>query len=119
MDQSRLGRLAQEHAELDARVEAAMVEYRTFDLLVHELDPRSRHFPLAIHATTQERPGRLAIWIVQRGRSHLPWHGVGAVDEHGKVRVGPLSEFAAAGGYEPVCLAGEDTPFLYRRTSPP
>ena len=115
MDQARHGRLSPEHTELDARVQSAMVEYRTFDLLVHELDPRSRHFPLAIHATTQERPGRLAIWIVQRGRSHLPWHGVGAVDEHGKVRIGPLSEFVAAGGYEPVCLAGEDTPFLYRR----
>jgi hypothetical protein len=117
MLQARHGRLSAEYAELDARVRAAMVEYRTFDLLIHELDPRSRHFPLAIHATTQERPGRLAIWIVQRGRSHLPWHGVGAVDERGKVRVGPLSEFAAKGDCEPVCLAGEDTPFFYRRTA--
>jgi hypothetical protein len=114
--QARHGRLAPEHAELEARVHAAMVEYRTFDLLIHELDPRARHFPLAIHATTQERPGRLALWIVQRGRSHLPWHGVGAVDERGKVRIGPWSEFAAAGGYEPVCLTGEETPFLYRRS---
>lgn len=116
MTRARHGRLAPEYAELDARVRSAMVGYRTFDLLVHELDARSRQFPLAIHATTQDRPGRLAIWIVQRGRSHLPWHGVGAVDEHGKVRVGPLSEFAAQGGYEPVCLAGEATPFLYRRS---
>jgi hypothetical protein len=119
MAQARHGRLAPEYAELEARVHRAMVEYRTFDLVVHELDPRSRHFPLAIHATTQERPGRLALWIVQRGRSHLPWHGVGAVDERGKVRIGPLSEFAAVGGYEPVCLAGETTPFLYRRSPGP
>lgn len=115
LDQARHGRLAPEYADLEARARSAMVEYRTFDLLVHELDPRSRHFPLAIHATTQERPGRLAIWIVQRGRSHLPWHGVGAVDQHGKVRIAPLSDFVEAGGYEPVCLAGEDTPFLHRR----
>ncbi|MEX2546835.1 MAG: hypothetical protein WD830_03495 [Chloroflexota bacterium] len=93
-----------------------MIEYRVFDLLVHELDPRPRHFPDAIHATTQERPGRLAIWLVRRGRGHLPWHGVGVVEDDDKIRVAPLSAVMAQGGYAPVSLPGEGTPFFYRPT---
>jgi hypothetical protein len=76
MSESSLGQLPPGYDNLQRRVHEAMVQYRVKDAIIHRFDPRPHCFPDAIHATTQDRPGRLAIWLVRRGRSLLPWHGV-------------------------------------------
>jgi hypothetical protein len=110
------GALPARFAEVERRIGRAMIAYREFDMLVHRLDPRPHCFPEAIHATVTERPGRLAIWLVRRGRSHLPWHGVGAVEADGHVHVQPLASVLERGGYRAVHRHDEDTPFFYRRS---
>ena len=60
---------------VERRVHRAMVGYYVQDAVIHQFDPRPHCFPDAIHATTQNRPGRLSLWLVRRGRSLLPWHG--------------------------------------------
>lgn len=92
----------------------AMLRYFLRDRLLHAFDPRPKCFPDAIHATTQCRPRRLAIWMVDRGRSLLPWHGVGAIDRTGRWRVALAREVLRNPSYRPVFLEGEDTPFFYR-----
>lgn len=107
------GRLPPEHSDLEQRVRVAMRRYSFRDLMLHAFDPRPLCFPHAIHATTQSRPGRLAIWMIDRGRSLLPWHGVGVVDHAGKWKVVQAHQLSAS--YRPVFLDGEDTPFFYRQ----
>ena len=70
-------------------------------------------FPEAIHATTKSQPGRLALWLVRRGRALLPWHGVGVVTETGRIDVRYAADVEASDRYRPVLLEGESTPFFY------
>lgn len=107
------GRLPSEYRELERQVRVAMSRYCLRDSLLHMLDPRPACFPDAIHATTQCRPCRLAIWMVSRGRSLLPWHGVGVVDRVGKWGVELARDVVWNPSYRPFFLEGEDTPFCY------
>jgi hypothetical protein len=43
----------------------------------------------------------------------LPWHGVGAVDDAGWVRVAFAEQVAGRPDMRAVALPGEDTPFCY------
>jgi hypothetical protein len=113
LDHAETGRLPQEHCDLERQVRIAMLCYHLRDSLLHMLDPRPACFPEAIHATTQCRPRRLAIWMVDRGRGLLPWHGVGVIDRHGKWRVALAREVLGDPSFRPVFLDGEDTPFFY------
>jgi len=115
LDHSQSGRLPPEYREIERQVRVAILRYSFRDLLLHALDPRPVCFPDAIHATTQCRPSRLAIWMIERGRSLLPWHGVGVVDRTGKWRVAQARELFQNAAYRPVFLDGEDTPFFYRQ----
>ncbi len=107
------GRLPLEYSELERQVRVAMVRYGLRDSLLHTLDPRPVCFPDAIHVTTQCRPCRLAIWMVKRGRSLLPWHGVGVIDRTGKWGVELARDVLWNPSYKPFFLEGEDTPFCY------
>jgi hypothetical protein len=102
-----------EAAALYSQVRQSMERYAVCDALLHRFDPRGRAFPEAIHATTKPQPGRLALWIVRRGRSLLPWHGVGVVNEAGRIEVRYAAEVEASGKHRPVFLEGETTPFFY------
>jgi hypothetical protein len=113
LDYSQCGRLPSEYRDIERQVHAAMLRYSFRDLLLHALDPRPVCFPDAIHITTQCRPRRLAIWMVSRGRSLLPWHGVGVVDRAGKWRVAQARDVLWDQSYRAVFLDGEDTPFFY------
>jgi len=109
------GGLPPEYGDLEHQVHVAMLRYYSRDALLHACDPRPLHFPDAIHATTQCRPGRLAIWLVNRGQSLLPWHGVGVTNRKGKWGVALAREVLADPTYHPVLLDGEDTPFFYQQ----
>lgn len=52
-------------------------------------------------ATTRVQPGRLALWLIRRGKALLPWHGVGVIDRHG--RFGVESFFQEKRGGEGRC----------------
>lgn len=104
-----------EAAALHAQVRRSMERYAACDDVLHRFDPRPCVFPEAIHATTKPQPGRLALWLVRRGRSLLPWHGVGVLDEHGRVEVRYAAEVEAGDDYRPVFLEGETSPFFYER----
>jgi hypothetical protein len=101
------------HAALERRVHDAMIAYRVKNAIIHRFDPRSAVFPDAIHATTRVRAGRLGLWLVRRGSSLLPWHGVGVVDEAARVRVALADEVSGRSEVRGVFLSGEDTPFCY------
>jgi len=107
------GRLPSEYCDLERQVRIAMLRYCLRDSLLHMLDPRPACFPDAIHVTTQCRPCRLAIWMVSRGRSLLPWHGVGVIDRAGKWGVELARDVLWNPSYTPFFLDGEDTPFCY------
>jgi hypothetical protein len=113
LDHAASGRLPREYGDLERQVRVAMLRYYLRDSLLHALDPRPACFPDAIHATTQCRPFRLAIWMVSRGRSLLPWHGVGVIDRAGKWSVALAREVLWNPSYRPFFLDGEDTPFCY------
>jgi hypothetical protein len=102
-----------EAATLFVQARKSMERYALCDEMLHRFDPRPRAFPEAIHATTRQQPGRLALWLVRRGRALLPWHGVGVVDATGRIEVRYASEVEAGGEHRPVFLAGETTPFFY------
>jgi hypothetical protein len=114
MDHASCGHLPPEYHDLERFVHAAMLRYYARDSLLHACDPRSLCFPDAIHATTLCRPRRLAIWLVNRGNSLLPWHGVGLIDRCGKWKVVLARTVLQNPSYAPVVLEGEDTPFFYR-----
>lgn len=115
LDCGATGGLPREYSRLEHRVRSAMRRYCLRDSLLHSLDPRPICFPDAIHLTTQCRPQRLAIWMIGRGRSLLPWHGVGVVDPAGTWKVGLARDVLCDPSYQPVFLAGEDTPFFYQQ----
>jgi hypothetical protein len=107
------GRLPLEYCDLERQVRVAMSRYGLRDSLLHTLDPRPACFPDAIHVTTQCRPCRLAIWMVRRGRSLLPWHGVGVIDHAGRWGVELARDVLWNPSYKPFFRDGEDTPFAY------
>jgi hypothetical protein len=104
---------------IEDRVHIAMVQYHVADAIIHQFDPRPLCFPDAIHATTQERQGRLALWMVRRGQSLLPWHGVGCLDERGQARVLHAIQLRHRGSYRPIFVPGETTPFVYCKGNEP
>ena len=109
------GGLPPDYGDLEHQVHVAMLRYYARDAMLHDCDPRPLHFPDAIHATTQCRPRRLAIWMVNRGQSLLPWHGVGVISGKGKWGVALAREVIGNPTYHPVFLDGEDTPFFYQQ----
>ena len=117
LDQAASGQLPPEYRDLEQAVHAAMLRYYERDSLLHTNDPRPVCFPDAIHATTQCRSRRLAIWLVSRGNSLLPWHGVGVIQLGGKWSVAVARDVLLNPSYEPVFLEGEDTPFFYRQVA--
>jgi pyoverdine/dityrosine biosynthesis protein Dit1 len=114
MNDASLGRLPPGCEDLERRVHEAMVQYHVQDAIIHQFDPRPCCFPDAIHATTQDRRGRLSIWMVRRGQSLLPWHGVGCLDDRGRAQVVHAAEISDRPNYRPTFIAGEKTPFAYR-----
>ena len=115
LDHAANGTLPAEYSDLEQQVRTAMLRYHAWDSLLHACDPRAACFPDAIHITTQCRPLRLAIWMVRRGRSLLPWHGVGVVDRNATWRVALAREVLWDPSYRPVFLPREDTPFFYQQ----
>jgi hypothetical protein len=115
LDHASSGQLPPEYRDLEQSVHVAMLRYYERDSWLHACDPRPACFPDAIHVTTQCRPRRLAIWMVSRGNSLLPWHGVGVIKRSGKWGVTLAREVLSNPSYEPVFLEGEDTPFFYRQ----
>jgi len=115
LDHAVNGGLPPEYRDLEQRVWNAMLRYHARDSLLHAHDPRPICFPNAIHMTTQCRPRRLAIWLVRRGRSLLPWHGVGVVDRNAGWRVALARDVLWDPSYQPVFVQGEDTPFFYQQ----
>jgi hypothetical protein len=113
------GRLPPGWEEVERRVHEAMVLYHVKDAIIHQFDPRPCCFPDAIHASTQERQGRLSLWMVQRGRSLLPWHGVGCLDDRGRAQVVHSVQVLDRPDYSPIFIDGEDTPFMYRKSGAP
>jgi pyoverdine/dityrosine biosynthesis protein Dit1 len=110
------GRLRSGWKQVEDRVHKAMVQYHVKDAIIHQFDPRPCCFPDAIHATTQERPGRLSLWMVRRGQSLLPWHGVGCLDHRGQAQVAhAIQVINDRMDYCPEFIDGEDTPFVYRK----
>lgn len=107
------GRLPPSYRHLQRRTLKAMLRYRIRDVLLHRCDPRDAAFPDAIHVTTKNRPGRLAIWLVRRGRSLLPWHGVGVADADGRPSVSLFQELRTRRDLRPFYLTGETEPFGY------
>ncbi|HXZ80635.1 MAG TPA: L-tyrosine/L-tryptophan isonitrile synthase family protein [Terriglobales bacterium] len=112
MSQAHTGRLAPTHHLLERRVHRAMLAYHMRDTLLHMFDPRPSCFPNSIHATTKVRPQRLALWMVRRGNSLLPWHGVGVLEPSG-INVRPAAEVIDNPAFCPLYLEAENTPFLY------
>ncbi len=109
------GSLLPQYGDLEHQVHVAMLRYYARDVLLHAYDPRPLCFPDAIQATTQCRPRRLAIWMVNRGQSLLPWHGVGVINRKGRWGVALARDVVGNPAYHPVFLDGEDTPFFYRQ----
>ena len=91
-----------------------MERYAAYDSFLRRFDPRPVAFPEAIHPTTRARPRRLALWLQRRGRSLLPWHGVGVFAD-GRTEVKHASEVECNPSYRPVFIDGETTPFFYKR----
>jgi Pyoverdine/dityrosine biosynthesis protein len=104
-------------AILYREVRRSMARYAACDDFLHRFDPRPCVFPEAIHATTKTRPGRLALWLVRRGRSLLPWHGVGVLDRTGRIEVRHAAELETDREYRRVFIDGETTPFFYQHTA--
>jgi pyoverdine/dityrosine biosynthesis protein Dit1 len=115
MNHASLGQLPSGFEELERRVHEAMMQYHVKDAIIHQFDPRACCFPDAIHATTQDRQGRLSIWMVRRGQSLLPWHGVGCLDDRGVARVVRADHIQDRPNYYPAFVDGEETPFIYRK----
>jgi pyoverdine/dityrosine biosynthesis protein Dit1 len=115
MNHASLGRLPPGCEGLERRVHEAMMQYHVKDAIIHQFDPRPCCFSDAIHVTTQDRRGRLSIWMVRRGQSLLPWHGVGCSDDHGRARVVHAVHIQDRPNYCPAFIDGEDTPFVYRK----
>jgi hypothetical protein len=115
LDHGASGELPSGYVQLEQQVRIAMLRYHARDSLLHACDPRPDCFPDAIHMTTQCRPRRLAIWMVRRGRSLLPWHGVGAVDRDAGWRVALARDILWDPSYRPIFVQGEDTPFFYQQ----
>lgn len=105
--------LTGEAATLHSQVRRSMERYAECDNLLHRFDPRPCAFPEAIHATTKLQQGRLALWLVRRGRSILPWHGVGVLTKSGRIEVRYTAELEAGNKHRPVYLEDETTPFFY------
>lgn len=114
---ARLGRLPPGWEQLERRVHQAMVQYHIKDAIIHRFDPRPLCFPDAIHATTQNRRHRLSIWMLRRGQSQLPWHGVGCLDERGCAQIVRAIEVLNRPDCCPIFIAGEETPFVYRKAT--
>jgi Pyoverdine/dityrosine biosynthesis protein len=114
-----LGRLPPGWEQLERQVHGAMIEYHIKDAIIHGFDPRPCCFPDAIHATTQDRPGRLSIWMLRRGRSLLPWHGVGCLDNRGRAQIAHAIQVCDRADCCPISVADEDSPFVYRIGTPP
>jgi hypothetical protein len=110
---STVGRLPVGWEDVEQRVHKAMIQYRVADAVIHQYDPRPLHFPDAIHATTQERVGRLALWLVRRGQSLLPWHGIGCIDDRGRPMVSYAIEVSDRKDYRPLFVDRENAPFVY------
>ncbi len=115
MKHASLGQLPVGCDRLERRVHEAMVQYHVKDAIIHKFDPRPGCFPDAIHATTQDRPGRLSIWLVRRGQSLLPWHGVGCLDARGRAQVVQAADVYDRPNCRAAFIAGENTPFIYRK----
>jgi hypothetical protein len=113
LSSARVGRLPEGHSQLECRVHRAMMAYHAKDAIIHRFDPRPVAFPDAIHATTRQQPGRLALWLIRRGHGLLPWHGAGMIDRCGTARVMLVSEIARRPNFSPLFLEGEDTPFCF------
>jgi hypothetical protein len=109
------GSLPPDYASVERRVHRAMVEYHVRDAIIHQFDPRPHCFPDAIHTTTRDCPGRLALWLVRRGHSLLPWHGIGCFDDRGRVQVVHAVDVLDRPNYRAEFIAGEDTPFAHRK----
>jgi hypothetical protein len=117
MAEARAGRLPAGYERLERRVHSAMVQYHVKDAIIHQFDPRPLCFPDAVHATTQPRRGRLSIWMVRRGQSLLPWHGVGCLDHRGRARVLHAADVLDRPSYWSVSAADEKTPFVYLQSA--
>jgi Pyoverdine/dityrosine biosynthesis protein len=117
LDPASPGRLRFGWEDVENRVHKAMVQYQVKDAIIHQFDPRPHCFPDAIHATTREREGRLSLWMVRRGQSLLPWHGVGCLDDRGRANVGHAIQVLGRSDYCAEFIDGEDTPFVYRQTT--
>jgi hypothetical protein len=117
MDHAKSGRLPPGCEKLERRVHKAMVQYHIKDNMIHEFDPRPCCFPDAIHATTRDRRGRLSIWMVRRGQSLLPWHGVGCLDDRGLARIAYAMNILERPNYCPISIVGEEAPFVYRKST--
>ena len=115
MEHASSGYLPPEYHDLEQSVHVAMQRYYERDSLLHDYDPRPVCFPSAIHMTTQCRPRRLAIWLVSRGNSLLPWQGVGVIQRSGKWGVALARDVLLNPSYQPVFLDTEDAPFFYRQ----
>jgi hypothetical protein len=119
MNNASLGQLPSGCEGLEKRVHEAMVQYQVQDAIIHQFDPRPCCFPDAIHATTQDRRGRLSIWMVRRGQSLLPWHGVGCLNDRGRAHVVHAAHIFDRPNYHPAFIADEKTPFIYRNLAVP
>ena len=117
LDHAQSGHLPPDYRDLEQTVHVAVQRYYARDSLLHECDPRPVCFPDAIHASTQCRPLRLAIWLVIRGNSLLPWHGVGVIQQSGKWGVALARDVLSNASYQPVFLGTEDVPFFYRQVA--
>ncbi len=118
MKHGALGSLPPGYESVEHRVLSAMVHYRIQDAIIHQFDPRPHCFPDAIHATTQDRPGRLSLWLVRRGRSLLPWHGVGCFDDRGRAQVVHAVDIFDRPNYRAEFIACEETPFAHKKLKP-
>src|SRR5262249_53588312 len=115
MEYGALGSLPAGYESVENRVHSAMVRYHIQDAIIHQFDPRPLCFPDAIHTTTQDRPNRLSLWLVRRGRSLLPWHGVGCFDDRGRPQVVHAVDVIDRQAYRAEFIAREETPFAYRK----
>lgn len=114
LQHARLGQLPPGWEQLERRVHEAMIAYHVKDAIIHQFDPRPRCFPDAIHATTQDRQARLSLWMLRRGQSLLPWHGVGYLNNRGRAQIVHAVQLLDRSDCCPVFIAGEETPFVYR-----
>ena len=118
MEHGAFGSLPQGYESVEHRVHCAMVDYHIQDAIIHQFDPRPLCFPDAIHTTVQDRPDRLCLWLVRRGRSLLPWHGVGCFDERGRPQVVHAVDVFDRPNYRAEFIGREKTPFVHRKLKP-